>query len=62
MKADVSVEGGVVVGLWRGLDSIVGASWVFGFGYDWDDEEGFAIKLVFTENLDSFIGKVIQNQ
>ena len=55
------MEGGVVFGLWRGLDSIVGASWVVGLGYDYDDEEGFAIKFVFTENLDSLIGKVIQN-
>ena len=51
----------MVFSWWRGLDSILGASWVVGFGYDWDDEEGFAVKFVFTENLDSFIGKVIQN-
>ena len=58
----MSVELSGVFGWHRGLDNILGASWVFGIGFDLDDEEGVSFKFIFTENLDSFIGKVIQNQ
>ena len=51
----------MVFGWWRGLDKILGASWAVGLGYDYDDEEGFAIKFIFNEIFPYFIGKVIQN-